>query len=253
MVPARQWQRNFTFGGRLPWAVGLLLALTAALSLLTALGNRHVGSLSDWIVLRPADVWHGQVWRLLTWPYIEPSAGGLIFSCLGLYWFGPALAQLWGSPRFLTVMVGATLVAGGGTCLVALVDPPVMQAEYLGSWAMITALVVAWGLTFPDRVVQLYLVLPIRGLWLAWLTVAITVVYAVYSGWLHLLPELFAEGAILAWLYQKTIFARWSRARSAYQQRQRTAQRASEARRRGGVVVDLHTGERPGNGRDDAN
>jgi membrane associated rhomboid family serine protease len=253
MVPARQWQRNFTFGGRIPWAVGLLLALTVALSLVTKLGDRHGGSLQDLLALRPAEVWHGQLWRLLTWSYVEPSAMGLIFSCLGLYWFGPALAQGWGSPRFLAVMVGAMLVAGGGTCLVALVDPPVMQAEYVGSWAMITALVVAWGLTFPDRVVRLYLVLPIRGFWLAWLTVAITVVYAVYSGWLNLLPELIAEAAALAWLYQRVLLARWTRARGAYRARQQAARRASEARRRGGVVVDLRTGEPPEKERDDVN
>jgi membrane associated rhomboid family serine protease len=245
MVPARKWQQNFTFGGRIPWAVGLLIALTAALSLLTAFGDRHAAPLSEWVALQPVDVWHGQVWRLLTWSFVEGSPIGLIFGCLALYWFGPALAQRWGSPRFLTVIMGTMLVAGGGTCLLALVDPPVMGMTYVGSWAMTTALVVMWGLSFPDNVVRVYLVLPIRGFWMAWLTVAITVVYAVYTGWLHLLPELFAEAAALAWMYQALLLARWSRARGSYQARRRAAERASQARRRGGVVVDLRTGEPP--------
>jgi hypothetical protein len=44
---------------------------------------------------------------------------------------------------------------------------------------MTTALVVGWGLTYPDNIVRIYLVLPIRGFWMAWGTVALTVAYAV--------------------------------------------------------------------------
>jgi membrane associated rhomboid family serine protease len=223
--------------------VGLLLALTALLSLVAAVGDRHLGNIYQLIQLHPKSVWQGQAWRLFTWPYVEPGAWGLIFTCLSLYWFGPSLASQWGSPRFLRVMVGLMLVAGGGTCLVALVDREVMEQSYQGSWAMITGLIVMWGLTYRDVTVRIYFVLPIRGFWMAWGTVAITVVYAAYSGWLHLVPELFAELAALAWIYQKLLIARWSKARSNLEARRRAARRSAEARKRGGVVVDLRTGE----------
>jgi membrane associated rhomboid family serine protease len=252
MLRPKPWQQNFSFGGRVPWAVGLLMALTAGFSLLTAFGNRHAAPLADWVSLRPAEVWHGQVWRLATWPFIEGSPFGLLFACLGLYWFGPPLAQRWGSPRFLAVILGAMLASGCGTCLVALADPAVHEAAYLGSWAMITALVVTWGLTFPENVVRIYFVLPVRGFWFAWGSIAVTVVFAVYSGWAGLLPELGAEAAVLAWLYQRVLLARWARVRADLDTRRRAATRASESKRRGGVVVDLRTGEPPSK-RDDTN
>jgi membrane associated rhomboid family serine protease len=238
MARGKQWQRVFSFGGRLPWAIGLLLSITVALSLLAAFGSRHDTPFFDLVSLRPADVWRGQLWRLLTWPFVEPSPLGLIFACLMLYWFGGALARQWGSQRFLVYLGGVMLVAGAGTCAIARIDRSVLGHSYLGGWAVTTAMSVTWGLSFPYSVVRIYFVLPLRGYWLAWLTVAVTVVLAIYSGWEQFLPELLAEGTALAWLFRKSIFARWSRSRSALDSKRRDAKRRSSARRRGRRVVD---------------
>jgi hypothetical protein len=62
---------------------------------------------------------------------------------------------------------------------------------------------------------------------LAWLTVAVTVVIAVYLGWETVLPELFAEGAIIAWIYRGVFVSRWSRMRRSMADAHR-----SDARRR---------------------
>jgi membrane associated rhomboid family serine protease len=245
MLQPKQWQQNFTFGGRIPWGVGLLLALTAVMSLLTAFLGRHAAPLLQWVALVPAEVWRGQIWRIATWPFVETSPLWLIFACLGLYWFGSPLAQRWGSPRFLVVVAGALLAAAIGTCLIALVDPDVMARPYLGSGTMITAIVVIWGLTFPDLVVRIYFVLPIRGYWMAWGTVVVTVVYAIYAGWAGFVPELLGEAAALGWLFRGRVFARWSGPRRSRQTQRRPGDGSKETRRRGGEVIDLRTGEPP--------
>jgi membrane associated rhomboid family serine protease len=245
MLQTKQWQQNFSFGGRIPWAVGLLLALTLAMSLVTAFLGRHAAPLLGWVALVPAEVWHGQLWRLATWPFVEVGPIWLIFACLGLYWFGSPLAQRWGSPRFLVVIGGALLAAAVGTCLIATIDGDVMTRPYLGSAAMITAIVVLWGLTFPELVVRIYFVLPIRGYWMAWGTIAVTVVYAIYSGWAGYLPELLAEVAALAWLYRTRLLARWVQARLSRETQRRQTGSSKETRRRGGEVIDMRTGEPP--------
>jgi membrane associated rhomboid family serine protease len=231
MARAARWQNRFSFGGRLPWSVGLVLCVTVGLSLAVAFGDRHAGGLFELLSLVPHDVWHGQVWRLLTWPFIEPGPIGLIFACLFLYWFGRDLAEEWGDSRWLSVFGGVAAVAAVGTCLVAQVDPPVMDHAYLGGWALTSAMVVAWGLWFPHRVVRIYFIIPIRGFWLAWLTVAVTVVFAVYAGWESYLPELFAEGSILAWLYRRLLVARMSRVRRDLDVRRQNAERAGKRAR----------------------
>jgi membrane associated rhomboid family serine protease len=208
---AGQWQRSLSFGGRLPWGVGLVLVLTLALSLAAAFGGRHEAPLFDLAALTPADVWRGQLWRLVTWPFIQPGPLALLWACLFLWWFGRDLAEAWGSPRFLQVFGAITLVSAVGTCLAARVDPAVMSQTYIGAYAIQCAMIVAWGLCFPDRVMLLFFILPVRGIFIAWFTVALTVVFVVYSGWERYLPELVAEGSTLAWLFRRALAARYRR------------------------------------------
>ncbi|WP_394844628.1 rhomboid family intramembrane serine protease [Pendulispora brunnea] len=242
-----RWQDRFSFGGRLPWAVGLLLSLTVIFSLAVAFGNRHTGPLFQLASLVPAGVWRGEVWRLVTWAFIEPSPLSLLFTCLGIYWFGSDLAGEWGSARFLRVLGGIVLSSAVVTCLLAQLDVALLPQHYLGSWACACAMIVAWGLWFPDRVVRIYFILPIRGYWLAWLTVGLTVVYAIYAGWERYLPELLAEGSMLAWIFRGTLTARLAKARqpavrrpNPVQAKKRPAKGVSYLR-----VVEPHDDEDP--------
>jgi membrane associated rhomboid family serine protease len=249
MARLKSWQRNLTFGGRVPWSVGLLMSLTVVLSLVSAFGDRHAGPVFAFLALCPALVWAGQLWRLVTWVFVEPSPLGLIFGCLSLYWFGAPLAKVWGSRRFFTVVAGVMLGTAVGTCLVGLLDGAVAGATYLGGWALTTALVVAWGLWFPDQVVRIYFFLPVRGYWMAWITVGLTAVFAIYRGWASLLPELLAEAGILAWLFRRSILSRLTHVRQAVDAARPKGGRRPER----GVVVDLRSGDRLDgrNGRDD--
>ncbi len=207
----RRSRDGFTFGGRLPWAVGLVLSLALGLSLFAAFGSRHTAPLFELASLSPQDVWRGQVWRLADVAVPRGRArSALIFTCLFVYWFGRDLADEWGSPRFLRVFGGVMLAAAVATCLVAQIDRSVLTQSYLGGWSATTAMIVAWGLWFPDRVVRIYFVLPIRGYWLAWLTIAITFDLRGILRLGGLLAGLFAEGSIVAWLFRGSILARGS-------------------------------------------
>jgi membrane associated rhomboid family serine protease len=173
----------------------------------------------------PAAVWRGQIWRLLTWAVIEPDPIALIFACLFLYWFGRDLAGVWGSRRFLAVWAAIATVASIGTCLVAQIDRTAMDEAFLGGWPIACAFTVAWGLWFPDRRMLIYFFIPIRGIVIAWGTVAITVVLAVYRGWEGYLPHLFSEGAMLAWIFRGTLRRRWAEAKRGIDDRRRLAER----------------------------
>jgi membrane associated rhomboid family serine protease len=211
---------RFSFGGRVPSGLGLILALTVACSLVVAFGERHVTELFALTPLVPELVLRGQVWRVVTWVLIEPSPFSLVFRCLLLFWLGRDLSGVWGARRFLSVYFGVCIFAAVATCAVALVDPSVASQTYLGSWALDAAITVAWGLHFPDRVIRIYFVIPIRGHWLAWGTVALTVAYAIYFGWDTLVPVLAAEGGMLAWLFRGRLRSRWLKLRLASVQSQ---------------------------------
>ena len=231
MMP-RSLPERLSFGGRVPWGVGLLLVLTAVMSLLVAFGDRHLGSLFQLTALVPEAVWRGQVWRLVTWAFIEPGPLALIFGCLFLYWFGGDLARAWGSRRFLAGYLGGVVASAVATCLIGRIDDAVLATPYIGGWPTMVALTVAWGLWFPDRVIRIWFVLPIRGYVIAWATVAITIVFAIYSGWQGLVPELAAEAAILAWLFRSTVVARFAKVRRSVTAGREAQRREAAARDR---------------------
>ncbi len=208
MTRGDRWLEHFSFGGRVHVAVGLLLSVIFVASLVAALAGHFGASLFELAALQPGAVWHGEVWRLVTWIFIESSPLSLLFQCLTIYWFGNELADEWGSRRFLFSFFALALGVAVCTCLVALVDPWVLREFILGSWAPVVGMMVAWGLCFPDRTIRIYFVLPIRGHWFVWLTVGVTVIFAIYEGWQAVLPEFIAEGAALGWFYAPVLAGR---------------------------------------------
>jgi membrane associated rhomboid family serine protease len=217
---------TLSFGGRIPWAAGLFVVLTGGLSLAAAFGSRHGPPLFELAALSPADVWRGEVWRLVTWPWVESGPIALILAIVFLLWFGRDVAAEMGSRPFLRLFGGALLFAAVCTCLIARIDGAVFEQRYLGTWPLATAVLVAWGLWFPHRVVRIYFIIPVRGFWIAWLTVAITIVVAAYGGWESVLPEMLTEGVILGWIYQDVLFARWKRWVRSLRAERRKARRA---------------------------
>ncbi len=182
-----------TFGGRVPSAVGALVALLVLSSL--------AGALQPWLraaaVLVPGAVWAGQLWRVVSYPFFESDPLSLVFGGLMLFWFGRDLSYAWGARRFLLTFLAFTAAAGVVTCLVARVWPVVWVHPYLGIWPVVDALVVAWAMIFPDRQILLYFALPVSGNTLLYLTIGGTLLYAVFGGLAAFVPHLAAEGMML--------------------------------------------------------
>ena len=172
----------FTFGGRVPAAVGGLIVAIVAASLLGALFP-ELGAAG---ALRPDEVWRGQVWRLGTWLLFEERSPvapmNLLFGALTLFWFGRDLCHAWGSRRFLITFFGVAAGAAALTCALArFVLPGLMGGIWSGPWAAITTLLVAWSMLFPERQMMFNLVLPVTGRTLFWLTIGGTVLWAAFS------------------------------------------------------------------------
>lgn len=196
-MPAIGYRRGMVAG--LPrWfspTIAALLATTFALSLVAALTDGF-GALA----LVPDRVWHGEVWRLVTWVFAVPGPRALVATAVVLYWFGGELAARWGEARlrrFVGVIVG---VAGGGTAALGALVPYAHHLPYFGALALCDALVIAWALEFPDRRLRVYGVLSIGGPILAYGTAALTALAAIYLGPAAVLPELLAAVTALAWM-----------------------------------------------------
>src|SRR5690349_18974283 len=149
MRSARPIGEFFTFGGRVPSTVGGLISALVLASLAGALGRSY--GLLDVAVLVPGLVWQGQVWRLVTWAFFETDPLSLLFGALTLYWFGRDLCFAWGPRRFIATFFAIAALAAAVTTIAALGWPALRGYPYRGSWAVLSALIVAWAMIFPER------------------------------------------------------------------------------------------------------
>jgi membrane associated rhomboid family serine protease len=149
------------------------------------------GVLRHWFSLAPSRVFHGQIWRLATWPLIEASPLQLIFTCAAIYKFGGELSIRWGERRLRRFMLELVVGVAVATCLLALVAGRPYLAR-AGGWAVGDILLIAWARQFPNGTIVLHGLLALRGRRLITVTIAAAVLFAIAWGPVTMAPELFA-------------------------------------------------------------
>ena len=142
----------------------------------------------NFLAMDPAAVLRGEIWRVVTY-ILLPTAYGLyngIFLMISLmfyYWLGTTLERLWGSTKFTFYYVSGMLLTALASILVYLIDGiplPIYGASYVN-----TAMFFAYAMTYPDAMVRVFMVIPIKMKWLAWLEAllyAVSVVRAAAMG-----------------------------------------------------------------------
>ncbi len=211
----------FTFGGRVPASVGLLLALMLVASIAGWTNPRLLQAAA----LIPVAIQRGELWRLVTWPFFQDDPFTLLFAGLILWQMGQQLSYAWSERRFVTRFFGYTLGAGVGVTLLAYVWGAASGVGHVGIWPVVMALIVAWAMLFPDRQVNIWGVLPLTGRNLALLVTFGTLLYGIARGFAAFSPHLIAIG--IAWAQARSGF---STRRLGWQVRQWWA--AREMRRR---------------------
>lgn len=139
------------------------------------------GTFSAILSFIPAYIFKGQIWRLVTFVFV-PSYGSNIFffaiSAYFYYFIGSRLERQWGTARFnffycsgivLAILVGllGALVSGG------MEETATMQYNNL-------SLFFAFASLFPDMMVMLFFIIPVKVKWLAYLDAAL-LLYSVVS------------------------------------------------------------------------
>jgi membrane associated rhomboid family serine protease len=189
---------SFTFGGRIPASVGLLLVLVVVATLGSWIA-RNLG----WAALQTDTVTGGEIWRLVTYTLVQQSPTELLFGALALFFFAPDMAMNYGERRFLWMQLAVSVGAGLFTLAVGAVLG--VRVGYLGIWPLVNAMVLIWALNNQFRQVLFMFVLPISGRVLAIITIATNALYVLWGvssaglpGLVQFLPPLAALG--IAWL-----------------------------------------------------
>lgn len=178
------------------------IAATLGISIIAALDG---GRFFSWFSLVPAKIWHGQLWRLVTWPLVEPRPLRLVFACVVIYTAGSQLAIRWGDRRLRRFMLEVVVIAGVATTLLATVVGR-GYLRYVGTLAADTSLLIAWARQFPDAPLNYRGLISLRGRELTLFLLGIITLLAIYIGPIMMAPELVA--CVVAAKYPQSLLRR---------------------------------------------
>ena len=127
----------------------------------------------NYLILNPAAILHGQIWRIVTFLVYPPAITGsdaimfVLMNALGIYCiraFGMIVEQVWGKFRFNCYIIGGVLLhsaAAIGIYLVTGLSLPLFPTYLVYSFFFVFALM------FPDMQVLFMMVLPLKASWIA--------------------------------------------------------------------------------------
>jgi membrane associated rhomboid family serine protease len=154
---------SFSFGpGPISTALKAIIIANVVMFFATTLFR----TLIPWLGLVPALVtgnfW---IWQVATYMFLHGGLLHILFNMLALWMFGTELERLWGTRFFLKFYFVSGIGAGILTVLFSLLPfgfaHQLHQSIVIGASGAIYALLLAYGLYFPDRPIYLYFVFPI--------------------------------------------------------------------------------------------
>jgi membrane associated rhomboid family serine protease len=103
------------------------------------------------------------IWQFVTYMFLHYTGNPfhILFNMLTLYMFGNELDRYWGSKRFISYYFITGIGAGVCSWLISMNSGNVI----VGASGAIYGLLLAYGLTYPNRIVYLNFLLPIKVKW----------------------------------------------------------------------------------------
>lgn len=151
---------DFGWGRGLPRGVKTLLLINGGVFLAQLLfGNKLVLIFG----LTPALVREGYIWQVLTYMFLHGGLFHILFNMFALFIFGAEIERAWGTKEFIKYY----LVTGTGAGVISFLLSFNSFIPTIGASGAIFGLLIAFALMFPERVIYLYFLFPIKAKYLA--------------------------------------------------------------------------------------
>jgi membrane associated rhomboid family serine protease len=156
---------TYFFGGPITRTVKALITANIAVFVLQFLSHNLLGStfIDRYFGLVPIFVtdrlW---LWQFVTYMFLHANFFHIFFNMLTLFMFGNELERYWGTSRFLNYY----LITGIGAGVCSWVVSPSSITVVIGASGAIYGLLLAYGVTYPNRIVYVNFLLPIKVKWL---------------------------------------------------------------------------------------
>ena len=143
----------------IPSAVKILLILNIIVFLLVEISGMQFELFYSNFGLVPAKVWSSfMIWQPITYLFLHGGFIHLLFNMFVLWMFGKDLENQWGYIPFLKYYFACGIGAGIATSIFGWGS----FTPVIGASGAIYGLLLAYGLTYPNRLVYLYGIFPIK-------------------------------------------------------------------------------------------
>lgn len=146
-------------------AVKWLIGVTVAVFLVfTFSGTTTQGVLARWLLLVPASLLDGHVWKLVTTAFVPLRPVGVLFDILILWMFMPFFERQWGTRRFVRFGLISILVAHLVACGVGLLlGGGYQMSPVAGLGPFSYAAIIAFGTAYGRQPVSFFGVVQMTG------------------------------------------------------------------------------------------
>jgi membrane associated rhomboid family serine protease len=101
--------------------------------------------------LQPLGMGHFLPWQVISYAFLHGDATHLFFNMLGLWMFGSEIEQIWGRQRYMHFLAAGALAGAAAQMLMGIL---VTMGPTLGASGALFALLLAFGMMFPDRIIM---------------------------------------------------------------------------------------------------
>ena len=142
-------------------AIKLLVSVNLTIFFLqTISGKEHL--LFDLFGLVPQSIWSDfMIWQPFTYLFFHGNIWHVLINMFVLWMFGSELENAWGRKNFIKYYFITGIGAGMVTCLFNLQS----NIPVVGASGAVYGILLAYGLSFPNRTVYLYGLIPIKSIW----------------------------------------------------------------------------------------
>jgi membrane associated rhomboid family serine protease len=142
---------------------------------------------------------HGYIWQLLSFQFLHSGLMHLLSNCIVIFFLGRPVEEALGRKSFWLLYFSSGIVGGLCQTLLGVLANALGFQEYasyftgpvVGASAGGFGLTAAFALLFPDQILLLFMIIPVRAKYLLWLSIAL-------AGWGVVFPDRSPFGARVA-------------------------------------------------------
>jgi membrane associated rhomboid family serine protease len=118
---------------------------------------------------------HGYVWQLLTYQFMHADFWHVLFNCWVIYMFGIEVEQALGRKSFLTLYFASGVIGGLMQAAAGFIPLARFYGSVVGASAAGFGVTAAFAMLFPDRILLLFFIIPMRARFLLVLSAVIAI------------------------------------------------------------------------------